>query len=96
MKLWRTVVVLVGMLGALASLAQAQQGKPEPEAVILVASPGLRDADYRQSVVIVVPVENGPPAARCQACFPSINPPKKSPNRYFSAALCRVAPWLRW
>lgn len=86
MKLWRTVVVLVGMLGALASLAQAQQGKPEPEAVILVASPGLRDADYRQSVVIVVPVENDrhigvivnrPTRRTLSSLFPEHQPSKK-------------------
>ena len=87
MKLWRTVVVgLVGMLGALASLAQAQSGKPEPDAVILVASPGLRDADYRQSVVIVVPVENErhigvivnrPTRRSLSSLFPEHQPSKK-------------------
>ncbi|MSQ53185.1 MAG: YqgE/AlgH family protein [Betaproteobacteria bacterium] len=87
MKLWRTVLVgLVGILGTIASLAQAQQGKSEPDAVILVASPGMRDADYRQSVVIVVPVENDrhigvivnrPTRRTLSSLFPEHQPSKK-------------------
>jgi putative transcriptional regulator len=88
MKLGRSVaVILVGMLGAFATLAHAQQGKQhEPDAVILVASPGLRDADYRQSVVIVVPVENDrhigvivnrPTRRTLSSLFPEHQPSKK-------------------
>ena len=48
------------LVAALASPASAQQkaDSDEGDAVILVASPGLRDADYRQTVVVVVPIEN--------------------------------------
>jgi putative transcriptional regulator len=55
----RTLAALaIGALGAVGPQALAQSRSAEPEAAILVASPGLRDADYRQAVVIVVPVEN--------------------------------------
>ena len=55
----RTLAALaICALGAFGSQAMAQSQSAEPEAAILVASPGLRDADYRQAVVIVVPVEN--------------------------------------
>ncbi len=63
MKIGRTTgrnlaALAICALGAFGSLAMAQSKSAEPEAAILVASPGLRDADYRQAVVIVVPVEN--------------------------------------
>src|SRR3990172_11783663 len=45
-------------LVATAGPAVAQQRADEPDAALLVASPGLRDADYRHSVVLVVPIEN--------------------------------------
>lgn len=50
--------LLISGLGAIGSHALAQSRGADAEAAILVASPGLRDADYRQAVVIVVPVEN--------------------------------------
>lgn len=86
-QLRRVALMMVGMWVALSSPVQAQQGKPqEPEAVILVASPGLRDADYRQAVVIVVPVENDrhigvivnrPTRRTLASLFPEHQPSKK-------------------
>ena len=58
----------------------------EPDAVILVASPGLRDADYQRTVVLVVPVENDrhigvivnrPTQRTLASLFPEHQPSKK-------------------
>lgn len=87
MKQWRGVgLAMAVVLGLLAAPAQAQQGKAEPDAVLLVASPGLRDADYQRSVVIVVPVEgdrhigvivNRPTRRTLSSLFPEHQPSKK-------------------
>lgn len=87
MKQWRGVgLAMAVVLGLLVAPAQAQQGKSEPDAVLLVASPGLRDADYQRSVVIVVPVEgdrhigvivNRPTRRTLSSLFPEHQPSKK-------------------
>ena len=87
MKQWRGVgLAMAVVLGLLVAPAQAQQGKAEPDAVLLVASPGLRDADYQRSVVIVVPVEgdrhigvivNRPTRRTLSSLFPEHQPSKK-------------------
>ena len=87
MKQWRGVGLAMAVaLGLLVAPAQAQQGKAEPDAVLLVASPGLRDADYQRSVVIVVPVEgdrhigvivNRPTRRTLSSLFPEHQPSKK-------------------
>lgn len=82
--------LLAGLLFSLAIAtappALAQSRSAEPDAVILVASPGLRDADYRQSVVLVVPVDNDrhigvmvnrPTQRRLSQLFPEHQPSKK-------------------
>ena len=86
MKQLRTVVLaMVGMLACFGVQAQAQK-EPEPDAVLLVASPGLRDADYQRSVVIVVPVDgdrhigvivNRPTRRTLASLFPEHQPSKK-------------------
>jgi putative transcriptional regulator len=76
------------LVAALASPASAQQraDSDEGDAVILVASPGLRDADYRQTVVVVVPIENDrhigvivnrPTRRSLSSLFPEHQPSKK-------------------
>ena len=86
MKPWRTLAILIGMLATFAVNAQAQSRNGDNEAAILVASPGLRDADYRQAVVIVVPVENDrhigvivnrPTRRTLSSLFPEHAPSKK-------------------
>jgi putative transcriptional regulator len=54
----KLVQALVLVLLAYGGPAAAQQRPEEPEAVLLVAAPGLRDPDYRQAVVLAVPIEN--------------------------------------
>ena len=86
MKQLRTVLLaLAGMLACVGVQAQAQK-EPEPDAVLLVASPGLRDADYQRSVVIVVPVDgdrhigvivNRPTRRTLASLFPEHQPSKK-------------------
>ncbi|MCC6474941.1 MAG: YqgE/AlgH family protein [Burkholderiales bacterium] len=57
-----------------------------PDAVLLVAAPGLRDAEYRQSVVLAVPVEgdrhvgviiNRPTKRTLASLFPEHAPSKR-------------------
>ena len=81
-------------------VAQAQQPR-ESDAVLLVASPGLRDADYRQSVVIAVPIENDrhlgviinrPTRRTLSSLFPDHQPSKKvSEPVYFGGPMSRGA-----
>ncbi len=86
MKQLRTVVwAMVAMLACFGVQAQAPK-EAEPDAVLLVASPGLRDADYQRSVVIVVPVDgdrhigvivNRPTRRTLASLFPEHQPSKK-------------------
>lgn len=66
--------------------AQAQQRDGDPEAVMLVASPMLRDPDYRQAVVVAVPIQNErhigviinrPTRRSLSSLFPDHQPSKK-------------------
>lgn len=85
---------------ALTSFAQAQQPR-DSEAVLLVASPGLRDADYRQSVVLAVPIENDrhlgviinrPTRRALSSLFPDHQPSKRvSEPVYFGGPMSRGA-----
>jgi putative transcriptional regulator len=85
------LLLLTGLLFSIAP-AGAQQQPQAPErtenmdAVVLVASPGLRDADYRQTVVIAVPIENDrhlgviinrPTRRSLASLFPEHQPSKK-------------------
>jgi putative transcriptional regulator len=85
MKLIRVFAVIAGVfLAAVGSQAVAQAH--DSDAVLLVASPGLRDADYRHSVVLAVPVENDrhlgviinrPTRRSLASLFPEHQPSKK-------------------
>src|SRR5687767_13006195 len=85
---------------ALAAPAHAQQPR-DTDAVLLVASPGLRDADYRQSVVVAVPIENDrhlgviinrPTRRMLSSLFPDHQPSKKvSEPVYFGGPMSRGA-----
>jgi putative transcriptional regulator len=64
----------------------AQQHSDDLDAVLLIASPNLRDADYRQSVVLAVPIENDrhlgviinrPTRRSLASLFPEHQPSKK-------------------
>jgi putative transcriptional regulator len=76
---------LLSWLGA-AGAQQPQQHADDMDAVVLVASPGLRDADYRQTVVLAVPIENDrhlgviinrPTRRALSSLFPEHQPSKK-------------------
>jgi putative AlgH/UPF0301 family transcriptional regulator len=83
----------------LAPWTAAQQR--DSEAVLLVASPNLRDADYRQSVVVAVPIENDrhigviinrPTRRSLSSLFPDHQPSKKvSEPVYFGGPMSRGA-----
>src|SRR4051812_42808520 len=88
MKLVRMLALLTCILlsPAPSALAQQQPRNDEQDAVILVASPGLRDADYRQTVVVAVPIENDqhlgviinrPTRRTLASLFPEHQPSKK-------------------
>ena len=82
------VLVFISMLSWLGA-AGAQQPQPhtdDMDAIVQVASPGLSDADYRQSVVLVVPIEgdrllgaiiNRPTRRSLASLFPEHQPSKK-------------------
>jgi putative transcriptional regulator len=99
MNLLRVLVACL-LLVLAAAPASAQQGS-ESDAVILVASPGLRDADYRQSVVVVVPIENDrhlgvivnrPTRRSLSSLFPEHQPSKKvSEPVFFGGPMSRGA-----
>lgn len=73
----------------------------EPDAVLLVAAPGLRDPDYRQTVVIVVPIDNDrhlgviinrPTRRSLASLFPEHEPSKKVLEPvYFGGPMSRSA-----
>ncbi len=77
------------VLAALAlapSLAAAQAAAAEGEALLLVAHPGFRDLDYRQTVLIAAPAPNGghvgvilnrPTKRSLGSLFPEHEPSKK-------------------
>lgn len=71
------------------------------DAVLLVASPNLRDADYRQTVVLAVPIENDrhigviinrPTRRSLSSLFPDHQPSKKVAEPvYFGGPMSRGA-----
>jgi putative transcriptional regulator len=87
MKLIQASAALVcAVLAIVAGPAVAQQRADDPEAVLLVAAPGLRDADYRQAVVMAIPIENDrhlgiiinrPTRRSLASLFPEHQPSKK-------------------
>ncbi len=102
MKLWPTLTLTIVFSMLTASphaLAQAQGA--ESDSMILVASPGLRNADYRQAVVLVVLVENDrhigiivnrPTQRTLSSMFPEHQPSKKvSEPVFFGGPMSRGA-----
>ena len=97
----RTLLAALAWAAALAVPAHAQQQPRDTDAVLLVAAPGLRDADYRQSVVIAVPIENDrhlgviinrPTRRTLSSLFPDHQPSKKvSEPVYFGGPMSRGA-----
>jgi putative transcriptional regulator len=93
-------VMICAVAASLQPAAHAQQTR-ETDAVLLVAAPGLRDADYRQSVVIAVPIENDrhlgviinrPTRRTLSSLFPDHQPSKKvSEPVYFGGPMSRGA-----
>jgi putative transcriptional regulator len=86
MKLFRLWAALAGMILAGLGLQASAQQQPHEEAILLVASPGLRDADYRQAVVLAVPIDNDrhlgviinrPTRRSLASLFPEHQPSKK-------------------
>ena len=82
----RTLQIFAGFLLATVFAGIAWAQNTHQDAVLLVASPGLRDAEYRQSVVLVVPVEgdrhvgviiNRPTKRTLSSLFPEHAPSKK-------------------
>ncbi len=83
---------LIRLLGALAGAISVFAAFPafaedeQPEAALLVAAPGLRDPDYRQAVILVVPIDNDrhlgviinrPTSRSLASLFPEHQPSKK-------------------
>ena len=97
----RKFLAALAWAAMLAVPAHAQQQPRDTDAVLLVASPGLRDADYRQSVVIAVPIENDrhlgviinrPTRRTLSSLFPDHQPSKKvSEPVYFGGPMSRGA-----
>jgi putative transcriptional regulator len=78
--------LLSWLAAARAQQPQTPQHTDDMDAVVLVASPGLRDADYRQTVVLAVPIENDrhlgviinrPTRRSLSSLFPEHQPSKK-------------------
>jgi putative transcriptional regulator len=101
MKFRHLVATLACAAGAfLAPWANAQQ-RDTTDAVLLVASPNLRDADYRQTVVLAVPIENDrhigviinrPTRRSLSSLFPDHQPSKKVAEPvYFGGPMSRGA-----
>lgn len=55
----RFVLIALAFVWANQSISQVLPRSPEDEAVFLIAHPGLRDLDYRQTVVIATPLQAG-------------------------------------
>jgi putative transcriptional regulator len=82
MNVARLIACLALLLAAMLGVARAQDG----DAVLLVANPGFRDVDYRQSVLIAAPAPNGghvgviinrPTRRTLGSLFPEHEPSKK-------------------
>ena len=58
MKLIHSLAAFACVFLATAAGPASAQHSDEPEAVLLVASPRLMDSDYRQTVVLAVPIDN--------------------------------------
>lgn len=87
MTIRNSLIGAVLTAGTLLSAAPGwAQSLADSDAVVLVASPALRDADYRQTVVICVPIENNrhigviinrPTQRSLASLFPDHGPSKK-------------------
>jgi len=86
MKLIHSLAALACVFLATAAGPAFAQHSDEPEAVLLVASPRLIDSDYRQTVVLAVPIDNDrhlgviinrPTRRSLASLFPEHQPSKK-------------------
>jgi len=86
MRLIQALAALAGAASLFSALPAMAQKPDEPEAVLLVASPGLRDPDYRQAVILAVPIDNDrhlgviinrPTTRSLASLFPEHQPSKK-------------------
>jgi len=86
MRLIQALAALAGAMAVFAALPAFAEDADQPEAVLLVASPGLRDPDYRQAVILVVPIDNDrhlgviinrPTGRSLASLFPEHQPSKK-------------------
>jgi putative transcriptional regulator len=93
-------IVVAALALAVAPVAQAQKAADE-EAVILVAKPQFRDAEWRQTVLIASPAQNGghigvilnrPTTRTLSSLFPEHEPSKKVADPvYFGGPFSRRA-----
>lgn len=98
--MWKKFVWAVGAFAAIATMPPAIAADGD-EAVVLVAAPALRDPDYRQAVVIAVPIEgdrhlgvivNRPTRRSLSSLFPEHEPSKKVVEPvYFGGPMSRGA-----
>jgi putative transcriptional regulator len=85
-ELFRLLAGVLAVLAALAQPAGAQAPAPADATVFLVAAPGFRDPEYRQTVLIASPTANGghigviinkPTRRTLSSLFPEHEPSKK-------------------
>ena len=96
----KRILGAMAVIGALASASPVTAADGD-DAVVLVAAPALRDPDYRQSVVIAVPVEgnrhigvivNRPTRRSLSSLFPEHEPSRKVVEPvYFGGPMSRGA-----
>ena len=98
----KSILCILGAALALVSALPAQAQKaPEEDAVLLVAKPQFRDADWRQTVLIAAPAANGghigvilnrPTSRSLSSLFPEHEPSKKVVDPvYFGGPFSRRA-----
>ena len=100
---WTMSLLLLAAL-AVSSAAHAQSGaaeRGEPDTVILIAAPNLVDAQYRQTVIVVTPVEgdrhigvivNRPTRRSLSSLFPEHAPSRAVTEPvYFGGPMSRTA-----
>lgn len=101
MKLIHSLAVLACAFLATTAVPAFAQHSDEPDAVLLVASPRLRDSDYRQTVVLAVPIDNDrhlgviinrPTRRSLASLFPEHQPSKKVAEPvFFGGPMSRAA-----
>ena len=95
------LLLTLAAIGAACALPQQAIAADNDDAVVLVAAPALRDPDYRQAVVVAVPIEgnrhlgvivNRPTRRTLSSLFPEHEPSKKVVEPvYFGGPMSRGA-----